>query len=125
MNTVSAPSGIGAPVKMRIASPGATGGPAAVLPACNRPATRKGSCLAARHVLPAHGIAVDRGVRERRQLQRRDQVVGQHATIGFGERHGLHFVDGAETRNDRGDRILDGQYLRAGREAVLRELRHG
>ncbi len=85
----------------------------------------EGSCFTARQVLPAHGIAVDRRVRERRQLQRGDQIVGQHATIGFGERHGLHFVDGAETRNDCGDRILDGQDLRAGREAVLRELCHG
>ena len=85
----------------------------------------EGSCLAARHVLAAHGIAVDRRIRERRQLQGGDQIVGEHAAIGFGEGHCLHFVDGAETLDDCGDRILDGEDWRAGREAVLRELRHG
>ena len=124
MNTVSAPSGIGAPVKMRIASPGATGGPSAALPACSRPATRNSRASPLGTSSPAHGIAVDGRVRERRQLQRRDEVVGQHAAVGVGERDGFHFVDGAEARDDRGDRVLDGQYLRAGREAVLRELRH-
>jgi hypothetical protein len=48
MNTVSAPAGIGAPVKMRIAWPASTGA-AAALPAVRRPAiVRRVSSLAVR-----------------------------------------------------------------------------
>ena len=81
MNTVSAPSGIGAPVKMRIASPGANGRPR-VAPACSRPRNAERPLRLASEVLPAHRVAVDCGVRERRQLQRRDQVAGENAAIG-------------------------------------------
>ena len=90
MNTVSAPSGIGAPVKMRIASPGATGGPAAACARLQPARYAEGSRLAARHVLAAHGVAVDGRIRERRQLQRCDEIVGQNAAIRVGERDGLH-----------------------------------
>ena len=45
--------------------------------------------------------------------------------VGFRKRDRFFAVDRAEARDDRGHGVLDGQYLRAEREAVLRELRHG
>ena len=90
--TVSAPSGIGAPVKMRIASPRA-----------HRPAERVAGGGAAGHRqyrLPVRqqvGMgdreAVDGAVGVRRHVDAGDQVARQDAPGSGGKRHGLRLDD--------------------------------
>ena len=67
MNTVSAPSGIGAPVKMRW--PGPAGSPGAELPP--GPAHDETPALPLAADQRRHGIAIDGRIVERRQRQRR------------------------------------------------------
>ena len=84
MNTVSAPSGIGAPVKIRTAWPGLR-----CLPGCARlhaAAHRKRLLLLMRQVAAMHGIAVDGGIGERRQRQGRGDIARENAPIGLGQR---------------------------------------
>ena len=123
MKTVSAPAGIGAPVKMRTASPGAQG---------VRRGTAGGHALDHREaglvlgveIGVAHGVAVDRGIVERRQIDRRDDVARDHAPVRGLERNGFDLRD---RRNPLADDALDlvDRKQRAGeREAVVGELRH-
>ena len=80
ITTASAPAGTGAPVMMRIASPGAARGPCTHRRPPRRPpgsstgasATRRGD----------HGVAVDRTVGERRHVLRGHHRRGQHAADG-------------------------------------------
>ena len=88
MNTVSAPSGIGAPVKMRIACPGLSGA-MRKLPAWTRPVDWKRLLFLLRQVAARDRIAVDGGIGEGRQRQRRQNIVRQNAAIGAGERDRL------------------------------------
>ena len=92
MNTVSAPAGIGAPVKMRIASPAASAR-AAARPAVRRPTIGKPGLALGVEIGVAHRVAVDRGIVERRQVERRDHVARQHPAARRGERHGLDLGD--------------------------------
>ena len=78
MNTVSAPAGIGAPVKMRIASP-ASSARAAARPAVTPLDHREPRLRAGGEVGVAHRVAVDRRIVERRQIDRRDHVARDHA----------------------------------------------
>ena len=75
----SAPGGTGAPVKMRAAVPGCSG--------CGAGAGRDALADRQQHALvgdlgAAHGVAVHRAVVLRRHLQRRHQVLRQHAAVG-------------------------------------------
>ena len=77
MNTVSAPSGIGAPVKIRTAWPDLD------RLACRRAGLNatddlKRLLLALRKIAAAHGITVDGGIGERRQRQRRLKIAGEN-----------------------------------------------
>ena len=72
MNTVSAPAGIGAPVKMRIASPGVDRQLAARAGG-QPPADREPGLGIGREIAVPHRIAIDRGIVERRQIDRRDR----------------------------------------------------
>ena len=88
MKTVSAPFGIGAPVKILIASP-AAGAMSADFPAVTRPAMRSSRLRSGRKVGMPHGIAVDRGIIERRQIDRRRDVARNHPAGGLRERNGF------------------------------------
>ena len=86
--TASAPSGSGAPVKIRNASPRPSGR-SAIAPAGTRPATRRraGRRRAARRgVGAAEGVAVHRGVGPRRNVARAVHVLGEHAVERRGQR---------------------------------------
>ena len=66
------PSGIGAPVKMRIAAPRAPRGRADGRPR-RGPSTGSTVGASAREIVEAHGIAVDRGIVVRRHVAGRDE----------------------------------------------------
>ena len=87
MAMVSAPSGTGAPVKMRTASPAPTL-PGYSFPAAAMPVTvsRAGTW---RDIGGAHRIAVHRRSRERRLRPKRLQRPGKHPARGLRQRHGL------------------------------------
>ena len=91
MKTVSAPSGIGAPVKMRTAWPGLIGARADA-PACDAARHRKRLLRSLRQVAAAHGITVDGGIGEGRQRQRRRDIARQNAAVGIDERDGLDLL---------------------------------
>ena len=99
MTIASAPSGIGAPVMIRIASPAPTGTVGAC-PAGRSPTTRSrtGSASDAPSVSAApHRVPVHRGVRERRHRLAGDDGLGEHEPERVGERDGA----GASTETDR------------------------
>ena len=77
MNTVSAPSGIGAPVKIRTAWPGWNRAPGRRA-GLDAPGHGKRLLLALRQIAAAHRIAIDGGIGERRQRQRRRNVAGEN-----------------------------------------------
>jgi hypothetical protein len=79
ITTASAPAGSGAPVKMRAAVPGASVWP--TLPAGMRCATAAPLCRR-RHIGAAHGVAVHRGVVQRRHVDGGTQAGGQHPSGG-------------------------------------------
>ena len=123
MNTVSAPAGIGAPVKMRIASPatertgrGASGGDAVD---DREPRVARGG-----EIGMAHGIAVDRRIVERRQVDRRDDIARDHAAARGGERHALGLGHRRDALGDQPLHLGDRQQRAAERKAVVGELRH-
>ena len=95
ITTMSAPSGTGAPVKMRTASPGADR--PAKRPPGGRRADRRASRAPAAGVGAAHRVAVHRRGGEGRLVARGDHVAGEHPAGGLGERHLL----GAERREER------------------------
>ena len=86
ITTASAPGGTGAPVMMRIASPG----PRAV-GRCGRAGRHLGDHVQVdgrrRDVAGAHGVAVDRAVGERRHVLRRRDVGPQHQAERVGAGH--------------------------------------
>ena len=87
MATASAPSGKGAPVMMRSASPGPTGR-AGACPAARVPITvnRAGwSALAVGHVGGPHRVAVHGRVGERRHVLGRGHRLGQHQPDGVAD----------------------------------------
>ena len=111
ITTASAPSGIGAPVKIRIASPGRErrGRPGGRRPPPPPPAARTGSPrLAPGGVGGPHRVAVHRRVGERRHVLRRGDRLGQHAARprpsvarparGAQRRHALEHVGAAPPR---------------------------
>ena len=92
MKTVSAPSGIGAPVKMRTASPGQSARRAA-RPAVTRSTTASRVSRVDVEIGVPHRVAVDRRIVERRQVDRRHDILGEHAPDRGGERHGFDLGD--------------------------------
>jgi hypothetical protein len=71
-----------------------------------------------------HGIAVDRRIIERRQIDGRHHVARDHAPVGGGERHRLDLGDRRHAlADDAFDLVHRQQRTREG-EAVVRELRH-
>ena len=82
MNTVSRPAGIGAPVKMRTAP---RAGTRTLERGAGRdpPDDRQHGLAARGEVGEAHRVAVDGGVVEGRQVERRGDVLGQHAPVGL------------------------------------------
>ena len=81
MKTVSAPSGIGAPVKMRIACPGLTGADRSAA-GLDAPGDCERLLFLLRQVAARDRIAIDGGIGEGRQRQRRRNVVRKNAAIG-------------------------------------------
>ena len=124
MNTVSAPAGIGAPVKMRIASPApqrARGGAAGGHALDDREPRSRASTV---EIGVAHGVAVDRRIVERRQIDRCDDVARDHAPARGVERHGLDLGDRRDALGDDALDLIDRQQRTGEREAVVGELRH-
>ena len=121
--TVSAPSGIGAPVKMRIASPRR-----------NRPAERMAGGGAARHGqygLPIReqiGMGdrktVDGAVGVRRHVDPGDQIARQDAPGSSGKRHGLRLDDRRDPLLDQRERGVDAEQRAAERKAIVAQLGH-
>ncbi len=81
MTTASAPSGMGAPVMIRIASPGPTATVGA-RPAGRSPTTRNDAGRVGR----AHGVPVHSRVGEGRNRFARDDVLREHEPASVGER---------------------------------------
>ena len=79
MTIASAPSGIGAPVKMRTASPGPTA-PSKARPAADSPITVRVAGADAVSA-GAQRVAVHGGVGERRLGAQRLEVAGEHAAV--------------------------------------------
>ena len=78
MNTVSAPAGIGAPVKMRTACAGLDRVARGV--AGGDPIDDDEALFAVRiEIVAAHRITVDRRIIERRDIDGRDDIFRQHA----------------------------------------------
>ena len=123
MNTVSAPSGIGAPVKMRIACPGLSGA-FAEPPAWTRPVTGNACSSCLRQVAARDRIAVDGGIGEGRQRQRRQNVVRENAAIGARERDRLDIHDRRHARGDETDGLIDRHHRPAEGKAIVGQLRH-
>src|SRR6266851_725548 len=65
-------------------------------------ATHDGKCLFCRlrQIAAAHRIAVDGGIGERRQRQRRGNVLGENAPIGRGQQDSLDVLYRADPRGD-------------------------
>ena len=85
----SAPAGSGAPVMIRCTVPAASAG-TSVRPAGMSAATGSStgrSAVGSGQLGGAHRVAVHRGVVERRQRHRGDQVGGQHPAAGLGQPH--------------------------------------
>ena len=113
MNTVSAPPGIGAPVKMRMASPALSAWLAA-WPAATRSTMASRRLALALEIVGAHRVAVDRRIIERRQIDRSDDILGKHAARGLPQRHPLA---SAHLRNALADQALGlGDRQEAGRK---------
>ena len=72
----------------------------------------------------AHGVAVDGGIVERRQIDRRDDFARDHAPAGGIERHGLDFLDRRDPFADNALDLSDRQQRTRECEAVVAELRH-
>ncbi len=123
MNTVSAPSGIGAPVKMRIASP-APSARVAARPGGDaiddlEPGVARGGKIGM-----AHGIAVDRRIVERRQIDRRQNIQRDDTAARSGERHRLGLRHRRNTLRDQLLHLGHRQQRAAKGEAIVGELRH-
>ena len=118
MNTVSAPSGIGAPVKIRTASPGLIGcaGRGAGL---NAPCHGKCAFCIERQIATGHGIAIDGRIGEGRQRQRRRNIAGQNTAVRFGERHGLDLLHRRDPRGDDRDGLVDRHQRSAKGKAIV------
>jgi hypothetical protein len=90
----------------------------------NAPADGKCLLFVLRQVAARNRIAIDGGVGERRQRQRRQNVVREDATIGAGERHCLDIDDRRYARCNETDGFIDRHHRPAERKAVVRQLRH-
>ena len=123
ISTVSAPSGMAAPVKMRIASPRSghaaermAGGSAARHRQRRRPLGRE--------IGEAHGIAIDRGVVVRRHIAGRDERRREDASGRVLERDGLDLGQGQGQGPDAVERFRARHQAAAEGEAIIAELRH-
>ncbi len=75
-------------------------------------------------IVAAHRVAVDGGIIERRHIDRRDDIFGEHAAQRFAQRHGLAAVD---RRHPLGNQALgfgDRKQRAVKGEAIVAELRH-
>ena len=123
ISTVSAPVGIGAPVKMRTASPRRD---RAVERVSRRGAAANGQFGFAigEQIGKGHGIAVDRAVGVRRQVERGDPIGGENAPGRHGQRHRLNLDDRHHARLDPGERLVDAQQVAAKGKAIVAQLGH-
>ena len=123
MNTVSAPAGIGAPVKMRMAWPAPIG--FAVGAAGGQPsADREPGLGFGREIAVPHRIAIDGRIVERRQIDRRDDVAGEHAPARRRERHAFGLGHRLHALGDHPLHVGDRQQRAGEGKAVVGELRH-
>ena len=118
MNTVSAPSGIGAPVKIRTASPGLMDRTAEA-PAGIRPVTGKCPFGIKRQIATAHGVAIDGGIGEGGQRQRGRNIARENSPIGFEQRHGLGLLHRRDPRGDDRDGLVDRHQRAAEGKAIV------
>jgi hypothetical protein len=88
------------------------------------PAERQARLPGGREIARPYSVAVHRGVIERRQVDRRDQVFGQHASVRIGERHRLAPGEHRQPRPDQRHGVGDPH--RGGRdvEAVAAQAAH-
>ena len=77
-----------------------------------------------RQVGMADGKAVDRGIVERRQVDRRDDILRDHAAARGGKRHGLGLGHRRDALGDQPLHLGDRQQRAAERKAIVGELRH-
>ena len=123
MNTVSAPAGMAAPVKIRMAWPGLSA-ISARAPAVSRPAIGKLAVAIGAQIGMAHGIAVDRRIIERRQIDRRLDVGGGDAAARAAQRHPLGLGHRRDALADQPLHVLERQQRTGKRETVVGQLRH-
>ena len=71
-----------------------------------------------------HGIAVDRAVGMRRQVDGSDDIARQDAAGGGAQRHGFGFDDPEDALVDAGKRLVDAQQRAAKGKAVVAQLGH-
>ena len=121
ITTVSCPSGMTAPVKMRAAVLGegalASGWPAAARPSTVRLGTRRRVVVAG-----GEGKAVDGGIGVGRHRPRRDGSLRQDAPGGLDQRHALDAHHAPHAFLQDGERSIVPQALLVMREAVVEEL---
>src|SRR5262249_13269526 len=72
----------------------------------------------------AHGVAVDRGIVERRQIDGRHHVARNHAPIRSMQGNGLNFGDRRNALADDALDLLHRQQRAREREAIVAKLRH-
>ena len=123
MKTVSAPLGMAAPVKIRIASPGLSvdfGARAGGQP----PGDHELGVAIGREIGVAHGVAVDRRIIERRQIDRRLHVEGEHAAARAVQDHLLGLSDRFDAFADQPLHVVEPQQRTGKRETVVGQLSH-
>jgi hypothetical protein len=84
----------------------------------------KGLLLADRQILAAQRIAVDGGIGEGRQRQRRREILCQDAAIRLDEWDRFAAFDHAQPRGEQGGGVLDRQHRSTEGKAIIRQLRH-
>ncbi|MCK7468153.1 MAG: helix-turn-helix domain-containing protein [Desulfosudis oleivorans] len=109
ITTVSAPAGSGAPVKIRIALPGASC--CGALPQLDSPATGSSKPCAARSAM-GHGATVHGGVVERRVVDRGGERARQGAAEAVRERDVFDPVGRTQAREQRGTGLVETQHGR-------------
>ena len=123
MKTVSAPAGIAAPVKMRMASPGFSDRFRARAGHETAGHRKRGVAVRPKIRVP-HGITIDGRIVERRQIDRSFHIVGNDAAARAMQRHAFDFGDRCDPLADQPLHIVEPQQRTGKSEAVVGELRH-
>ncbi len=79
---------------------------------------------AAAKIVAAHGKTVDRGIIERRNIDGRDDVVGEHAAQSFAQRHRFTPIDRRDALDDQALGLGNRKQRAVESKAIVAQLRH-